>query len=152
MVEYGPIDLVTGESRSVRTARYLLFSAAVTALAFAPADPIWKWAGLAALGLAYSAVIVSLRRSSCIRSLRLLGDGMLTLGREGQPDIQACLGKDGWTTAWMTVIPFHPVDHRGQRRVLVCRSLNHPQDYRRLLCRMRLGSGSSPESGILGRE
>lgn len=152
MVSEGPIDLVPGESRWVRTARYLLFSAAVAALAFAPADPIWKWAGLAGLVLAYIAVTVSLRRSSCIRSLRLLSDGMMTLGREGQPDIQACLGRNGWTTAWMTVIPFHSVDHRGQRRVLVCRSLNHPQDYRRLLSRMRLGSGSGPESGILGRE
>lgn len=152
MVSEGPIDLVAGESRWLRTARYLLFLVAIMTLAFAPADPVGKWAGLVGLVLAYIAVTVSLRRTSRIRSLRLLGDGMMTLGREGKPDIQASLGKDGWTTAWMTVIPFHSVDHRGQRRVLVCRSLNHPQDYRRLLSRMRLGSGSTPESGILGRE
>ena len=152
MADGQPIDLVTGESRWLITSRYLLFFTAAMALAFAPADPVWKWSGLAALGPMYILVISSLRRASCIRSLRLSGDGMITLGRQGQPDIPASLGTDGWSTAWMSIVPCHRVDHPRPVRVLVCRSLNHPQDYRRLLSRMRLGSGSRPENGILGRE
>jgi len=145
------IDLVTGESRWLRVCRYVLFATTAATLAFAPADPVWRWTGLLGLGLAYVLVSVNLRKMSRIPYLRLLGDGMVTVGGAGQPEINAALGKNSWVTAWMAVVPVICLDHRARLRLLVCRSRNHPQEYRRLLKRLRLGSGSLTRNGILDR-
>jgi len=151
MAHEPPLDLVAGESLWLRLTRYGLFVSAAPVLAFAATDAIWRLTGLALLGLVFVLVGFKLRQMSQVRSLHLLGDGMITLSRTDQPDIHASLGQDGWATAWIAIVPVIRADHRAPMRVLVCRSQNHPADYRRLLGRMRLGFGSTPGNGILDR-
>lgn len=149
MVHEPPISLVTGESRWLRITRHGLFATAALALAFSPTDPIWRWAAVAGLGLVAILISINLHRMARIRSLRLMTDGMVTLCPGDPPEIHATLGRDGWFTAWMTIIPLDCLDRPKQLRVLVCRSRNHPDDYRRLLSRMRLGPDSAAKNGII---
>jgi len=151
MAHEPPIDLVTGESRWLRIARHGLFATAASMLAFAPTDPIWRWAAVAGVGLVAMLASIRLGRMTRIRSLHLMAHDMVTLRRVDLPEIQATLGSDSWCTAWMTIIPLNCLDRQKRLRVLVCRSRNHPEDYRRLLRLIRLGPDSVPvpENGIL---
>ncbi|MGD2127798.1 MAG: hypothetical protein PVJ17_00765 [Lysobacterales bacterium] len=80
-----------------------------------------------------------LARQSPTGRLRLFLDGTATLvGVCGE--VRAVQHPGGWVTRWICVLPLVPLDSDRLLRCVVCRSLNRPGSYRRLMAWLRLRS------------
>ena len=77
-------------------------------------------------------------------------DGMVTLLSDGGVEFPAVLEGTPWTTSWVSVLPVGRFDRWPRKQLLVCRSTNHPDDYRHLLSCLRLGNLYGAADGILG--
>ena len=103
------------------------------------ARPGWTIAALTALGVVHATTARRMGRAVTHGHLILWGDGSALLA-VGGARTDVLLRSEAWASRWFCVLPFQQRD--GGRRVhcLVCRSLNAPDSYRRLLVRLRMGA------------
>ena len=151
MAPESPIEVRIGESRWLRSGRLALFLLAALSLGVAPIDTVWKFAALVGLLLTLVLVTLHLRRISRTHTLRLIPPDLVTLTGTGRTEIHGTLGPAHWATGPVSVVTVVPLDSRRPLRLIVCRSRNQATDYRRLLARLRLGSGQRNKNGILNQ-
>jgi len=141
------IELHTGEDARLKAARLILTALACIALLTANSWWIWKLALLAVLALVFSLIYLQSQRNGGVRVVHLYRSGAVTLWDEQNMEIPAVLEGVPWLTPWVSVLPVGRFDRWPRQRLVVCRSNNHPDDYRHMLNCLRLGSVAS---GILG--
>ena len=144
------IDLQTGEDSWLKVIRWILFLLALISLLLAETSWAWKALSLAALSFTLVMIHLSTRRGENIIRIRLYRDGMVTLLTDESVEFPAVLEGTPWATSWVSVLPVGRFDRWPRQQLLVCRSTNHPDDYRHLLSCLRLGNLSGAADGILG--
>jgi len=144
------IDLQVGEDGWLTAAWLILAVIAFVSLLTANTSWGWKLAALASLSLTFAFSCWQARRAANIRLVRLYSNGVVTLVLEGNIEIPGVLEGQAWISPWISVLPVGRFDRWKRQWLLVCRSRNHPTDYRRMLKFLRLGAGSTTRDGILG--
>ena len=144
------IDLQTGEGNWLKVIRWLLFLLALISLLLAETSWAWKALSLAAFSFTLVMIYWSSRRGENFNRIRLYRDGMVTLLAGGGVEVPAVLEGTPWATNWVVILPVGRFDRWPRQQLLVCRSTNHPDDYRHLLNCLRLGNLSGAADGILG--
>ncbi len=143
------IELQTGEAAWTGLARLIIAGLALSSLLFAPTDLLFKLIAIAAL--AFMTVLVWLRRRVSILSLRLYDNGMVTLLTTLDTEIPAVLESGAWTTPWVSILPVGRLDRWPKQKLVISRSKNHPDNYRRMLKYLRLGAGAGPKMQYTSR-
>lgn len=107
----------------------------------------WAVALCGLIALAGAIGFHRLARRSPTGRLRLFLDGAAAtlIGPGGE--VRALQIPGGWVTRWICVIPLAPVDSDRLLRCIVCRSLNRPGSYRRLMAWLRLRSTPQVHQG-----
>ena len=144
------IDLRTGEGSWLKVIRWILYLLALTSLLAAETPWAWKALSLAALSFTLVMIHLSSRRGENFIRIRLYRDGMVTLLTDEGAEVPAVLEGTPWATSWVSILPVGRFDRWPRQQLLVCRSTNHPDDYRHLLSCLRLGNLSGAANGILG--
>ena len=144
------IDLQTGEDSWLKVIRWILYLLALISLLLAETSWAWKALSLAALSFTLVMIHLSTRQGENFIRIRLYRDGMVTLLSDGGVEFPAVLEGTPWTTSWVSVLPVGRFDRWPRQQLLVCRSTNHPDDYRHLLSCLRLGNLYGAADGILG--
>jgi hypothetical protein len=139
MAGFDMIELETGYAAWMRGAHCMLGLLALAGILGSGAGA--SLVAAAAVGLLASFAVDTWRmhRQADTGRLRLCGDRALLCSDDGicRP---ATLCAGAWVCPWFCLLRLRRVpDGRLQRRV-VCRSRNHPDDYRRLLVRLRFGN------------
>lgn len=144
------IDLRTGEDTWLKVIRWIIFLLAMTSLLLA--ETSWAWKALSLTALSFTAIMIHLRtwRGEDFIRIRLYRDGMVTLLSDGGVEVPAVLEGTPWASSWVSILPVGRFDRWPRQQLLVCRSTNHPDDYRHLLSCLRLGNLSGAADGILG--
>ena len=136
------IELNTGPSSGLRFARQALGLLGLYALATSTAEPRWVAVTICALVAAY---LVSGRYppdSRTCERLVLRGDGSAIM-RTPQGVVHAQQHGGGWSSRLCSVVVLRDVLSGRRVRCLVCSSENLPDDYRRLLVRMRIAGSQA---------
>jgi len=144
------IDLQTGEGGWLKVIRWILFLLALTSLLLVETSWVFKALSLAALSFTLIIIHLTARRGENFNRIRLYRDGMVTLITDSGEEVPAVLEGTPWATNWVSVLPVGRFDRWPRQQLLVCRSTNHPDDYRHLLNCLRLGNLSGAADGILG--
>jgi hypothetical protein len=111
------------------------------------ARPGWTVAAVIALGVAHAVTARRMGRGATRGNLMLQGDGGAMLATAGERS-QVRQHGGAWASRWFCVLPLEQL-HGGQRvHCVVCRSLNDPDAYRRLLVRLRMGGEPGPARGM----
>lgn len=145
------INLIPGESRWLRYGRAALLVTAFFSLMIAPTALVWKLSMTLSLVAMFSLMHRHLNQLSRFKAITLLDSRFLTLLDQDNKAIPATLGQHPWVSPWLCILPVIPAEDQKSVRLIICRSRNHPQDYRRLLQLMRLGSDAEHQDGILDR-
>jgi hypothetical protein len=111
---------------------------------------VWKMASLTALVLVLLLIRFRMQRVSHLHCLRLYDNGNVTLLTEGNNEIPGILETVPWATRWASVLSVGRFDRWPRQQFLVCRSRNNRDDYRHMMCWLRLGNLSRSADGILG--
>jgi len=82
-----------------------------------------------------------IHRQKTIRQLRIYSNGAVTLISRTRQEFPGILESESWTTRWVSIVPVGRFDRWRTHRLLVCARANNVSDYRRLIKRLRLGSG-----------
>lgn len=108
------------------------------AILLSPASWVHTFASAAALLCVY---VMLRRRATGSRSgfIRLLDDGRARI-IAGDGVTEAVADPRGWASRWFCVVALRGIPGGRLRRFLVCRSENHPDDYRNLLKFLRMRS------------
>jgi hypothetical protein len=131
------ISLRTGAGRWLRSACALVSMLGAVSILLAQANPLWTGAALAVLCLISVAAFRRIRRNGAGQVLTLHGDDSATLltARGAVPMLRR--GGD-WASRWCCVLRLQQVLSGHRCDCLVCRSLNSPDAYRRLLVSLRM--------------
>lgn len=136
------LEIRFGRSAWMDAAEALLALAALAAILISPANGAWK---LACASLLLAGYLV-LRRLAAGKNragfLRLFEDGTARIVSDGRSRA-ALATPDGWASRWFSVVTLQEIPGGRHRRCLVCRSENHPDDYRNLLKFLRMRSTSA---------
>lgn len=134
------LELRFGAARWVFTFQRWLVVMAAACLLFSSSQWPWTAASLFALLMVHLAGLSYLSRVQAPGRLVLHADGgfLLETGAETQ---EGTLGTAAWISRWLCVVRFKGLETGVGRPCLVCASENRPDDYRRLLVRLRLGQG-----------
>lgn len=129
----------TGECACLKAVRIILFALALLQLLLISTYPLLKLITISGLLLAFAITSRKLNRLSGIWLLRLHGSGLVTMVHCEGDEIPALLEGNPWISNRVCVLPVGCFDRWPRQHLLVCRSNNHPDDYRRLLCLLRFG-------------
>ena len=131
-----PLLLRVGPARWLNRAPYAVVAAALLGLLTAGIDPLCS-AGASTLlvGCAFAAIRWQRGRATRGR-LHLARDGAAVLFTP-RGLVQAWLGPGAWVSSALCVLELRETDTGRRRRCVVCRSLNKPASYRRLLSLLR---------------
>jgi hypothetical protein len=143
------IELIPGENAGFKICRYLLYFTALYSLLLADVMPTWKYAAITGLGITLLLVRKSVKHRSLIKKLHLFPNGQSLLYLSDLGVIPAMAGHSAWSSGWLCVVSLRPLHRHGCIRLLVCKSRQHPDDYRRLLEMLRMGSGLRNGNGII---
>lgn len=99
----------------------------------------WSAAAVLALAVVHAVTALRMRDPAASGRLKLFADGSAMLFAGGGP-IAAMQADGRWVSRWFCVLPLQRRDDGRCLRLVVCRSLNAPDAYRRLLQRSRLGA------------
>lgn len=139
MAGFDTIELETGYAVWMRGAHAVLGLLAMTAILASGTSPPLAAAAVAGLTASFATAAWRMHRSADTGRLHLCGGRALLNTADGKR-CQATLRPDAWASRWFCLLRLRSVpDGRPLRRV-VCRCHNHPDDYRRLLVRLRLGT------------
>jgi len=144
-----PLVVAPGEACWFRRCRYALLALAAAGLLVTDAPLEWK--SLSLLGLSLTSLVAGwrLRLPARYACLRLYPDGLATLLSLSGSEVPATWGTRVWVSSRFCVVPVTRLDKPSETRLLICRSKQQPDDYRRLLGMLRLRSGSTRGNGIL---
>lgn len=136
------INLVTGECALLSRLGYAVSILAATGIVTSASS--WVWKGIALIVLAAVTGFI-FRRAAESRSpgsitLSLDGTAVLLHGRE---EVLLDYTGHAWISSLFSVIHFLEADSGRKCSWLVCAANNHPDDYRRMLGYLRLGSGGA---------
>ena len=145
------IEVLTGEAAWLKYLRKILF--VLTLLALASANTYWTFKILTiALFLWLSLKFFKqIRQQTPILALQFDTSGIASLFTNSETEIRAVLDSRAWTSRWFCVLTLIPLNQLPSRKLLVCRSNNQFDSYRRLLIYLRLGADSRSTDGILMR-
>jgi hypothetical protein len=144
------IELQTGEGAWLKLIRLLLSLTALIVVLSVNTSWAWKMASLVALVLVLLLIRFQIQRVGHFHRLRLYDNGNVTLLTEGKAEIPGVLEAVPWATRWISVLSVGRFDRWPRQQLLVCRSRNDRDDYRHMMCWLRLGSLSGSADGILG--
>ena len=140
------INLVTGNSALLTAFSYAIAILAVAAIATSASPWAWKAGALFSLAAASWFTFRSTPESDSQVNGILNLDGT-ALEPRGWEEVFLEFTGHAWVSSLFSVIFFRETDSGKKRSWLVCAANNHPDDYRRMLGYLRLGS-----SGVQGRE
>lgn len=116
---------------------------ALLALLAADAEPGWKAAAAAALVLAHALCARHMADARMRGRLHLAADGEALLFTAG--GVRALRQQPGgWHSRSLCVLPLADAESGRYRRFLLCRSLNRPDAWRRLLVHLKLQGQGAP--------
>lgn len=135
------INLVTGGCFLLSVLGYAVSILAVAGISTSGSS--WPWKGVALVILA-AAFWFSFRGTA---ESRISGTGMLSLDgtaeiSNGREKVLLEYTGQAWVSSIFSVIHFRECDSGKRSSWLVCAANNHPDDYRRMLGYLRLGSSS----------
>lgn len=141
------IELYVGYARWLRWGHAGVSLLGLAGILGSGARPAWMAAAVAALALVHLAYARRMSGPGSHGRLRLFADGTVVFGDSGKA-VSARQRRGGWMSRWVCAIPLERLTDGRRRTVIVCRSLNPPDDYRRLLVRLRLQDPPAPFSGL----
>ena len=113
----------------------------------AAAAPIaWTAAAVIALTAVHAGTARRMNHPANRGRLALFADGRAVLLTAAGP-VAAMQSEGRWMCRWFCVLPLERRDGERSLRVIVCRSLNAPDTYRRLLQHLRLGAAGATGRG-----
>ncbi len=143
------IELQTGVDTRCKILYVLVFLFALLGLVFSDTGLSLKLSAVAALLLFCCFTSWQIRQREANGTLRIYGNGAVTLiGRSGV-EIYGILEPAGWVTRSVSLVKVGLFDRWRQQQFLVCASRNGASDYRRLLKQLRLSSDNRVQDGIL---
>jgi hypothetical protein len=146
----GPvIELRAGCARWLRDGHAGVSLLGLAGILGSGARPAWTAAALVALALVHFATARRMRGPGSHGRLRLFADGTAVF-LTGAREIPALQLGGAWFSRWFCAVPLQRLEDNRCMTAIVCRSLNAPDDYRRLLVRLRLREALAP-SRDLGR-
>jgi hypothetical protein len=145
-----PIDLQAGEPDWLKLLRLILIALALLSLMLASSAVSFRLIALASLAIMTVFIYRQRRRQTSIERLRVYGNGTVTLVDRVGLETPAMLDDGAWTMCGLSVLPVGRFDRWQKQRLLISLSRNHPDNYRRLLIFLRLGSAVDKDDGILG--
>jgi len=136
----GFIELRVGEAIWMTAARLII--TALAGLSLLLANTSWDWRLFALAALLLSSVLIHFRLHGFAgtRRMRLYANGAITLLHHDRTEQHASLHNDAWVSRWVTVIGIERLDRGSTRRLIIAKSINDPENYRRLLKLLRLGA------------
>lgn len=133
------LRLVTGRSVGLRFAEALIWTASLLTFVISDLSPLHTLLGVAALTVALICSRHADSRSSGVLQLSVSGEGHGYLQHESDGRIPISLTCSSWCTRWVCVISARETGCGKMHYLVICRSRQQPDDYRRLLQWMRLG-------------
>lgn len=130
------LELVCGAPHWLLGLQWLLVLLAALCLLFAPSPWPWIAISISLLMAVHLAGLVYLRRAQAPGTIHLHLDGSLRLQSLAQ-ELDGELLPSAWISRYLCVLRWKPLS-ASSRPCLVCASENHPDNYRRLLVRLRL--------------
>lgn len=141
------IELHAGSSPGLRACHQVVCLLAMVAILWSRAEPMWIVMMLLALGAAYRATGRITRSITDHGRLVLHADGnAVVYSVNGTVPTRTCAG--GWVTRWFSVVSLKELLSGRAVRVLICRSSNSPDDYRRLLVILRMHTAHASDRAI----
>ena len=148
MIHINWLEVRFGRSSWMDAAEALLALSGLTAILISPAIGSWKLASALLLLAGY----LVLRRLAAGKNragmLRLFEDGTARIVSNDRVR-EAVATPHGWTSRWFSVIILRELSGGRIRRCLVCRSENHPEDYRNLLKFLRMRSTAADRQRMI---
>jgi len=143
------IELQTDFDTRCKILYVLVFLLAFLGLVFSDTGLPLKLGAVAALLLFCCLTSWRIRQRKANGTLRIYGNGAVTLiGRSGV-EIYGILEPAGWVTRSVSLVKVGLFDRWRQQQLLVCASRNSASDYRHLLKQLRLNSDNRVRDGIL---
>jgi hypothetical protein len=140
------LDLRTGCARWLRWSHAVVSLLALLAILAAAASVAWTVVAVIALAAVHAATARRMNHPASSGRLRLFTDGRAVLFTAAGP-VAAMQSEHRWVSRWLCVLPLDRFDGERSLHVIVCRSLNDPDTYRRLLQRLRLGATDAAGHG-----
>ena len=141
------LDLHAGCARWLRCGHAGASLLGLAAILGSGARPAWMAAAVTALALVHTAGARRMSGPGSRGRLRLFADGTAIFASGGSAVVALQRG-DGWMSRWFCTVPLERLADGRRMTVVVCRSLNAPDDYRRLLVRLRLRNAHAPSTGL----
>ena len=126
-----------GRGAWLDVAEALLCLGGALAILVSPSDRAWKTMAIISLATLYSVMRWLSRQKAGRGLLRLYEDGAARILRS-RHSRDAVLAGGAWVSRWFAVLALREFPNGRCRRFLVCRSENHPDDYRNLLKFLRM--------------
>ena len=138
MAGFDTIELDTGYAVWMRCIHAALGLLALAGIAGSGAPPLLVAAAVACLIVSFAADAWRMHRLANAGSLRLCGDRALLQSSDGR-QCPAALRQGAWVSRWFCLLRLRSVPDGRRLCRVVCRCRNRPEDYRRLLVRLRFG-------------
>jgi hypothetical protein len=143
------IELQTGVDTRFQIFYVLVFLLAFLGLVFSDTGLSLKLTTVTALLLFCCFTSWKIRQREANGTLRIYGNGAVTLiGRNGV-EIYGILEPASWVTRSVSLVKVGLFDRWRQQQLLVCASRNSASNYRHLLKQLRHNSGNRVRDGIL---
>ena len=140
------LDLQAGCARWLRWSHAAVSLLGLVGILGAAAPAAWTVAAVIGLAAVHAGTARHMNCPASSGRLKLFADGRAVLFTPvGQ--VAAMQSERRWVTRWFCVLPLERRDGERPLHVIVCRSLNAPDAYRRLLQRLRLGAPDAAGRG-----
>lgn len=143
------LDLQAGGARWLRRSHAGVSLLGLAGILGSGARPAWTAAAVIALVLVHCGTARRMRGAGSSGRLRLFADGSAVL-LAGGGAVAALQRGGGWLSRWLCVVPLRRLSDGRRIDAIVCRSRNAPDDYRRLLVRLRMREAHAPARGLSG--
>jgi hypothetical protein len=140
----GPVlELHAGCARWLRCSHVCVSLLGLAGILGSGARPAWTAAAVVALVLVHFATARRMNGHDLSGRLRLFADGSGAFVIGGSV-VAVLQHGGGWLSRWFCVVPLERLSDGRRIDAVVCRSLNAPDDYRRLLVRLRMHEAHAP--------
>lgn len=140
------LDLRAGCARWLRWSHAGVSLLGLIGILAAAAPAVWSGIAIIALAAVHAGTARHMNLPANHGRLKLFADGRAVLFTTGGA-VAALLSERRWVSRWFCVLPLERRDGERPLHVIVCRSLNAPDAYRRLLQRARLGAPDAAGRG-----
>ena len=140
------LDLQAGCARWLRWSHAGVSLLGLLGILAAAAPAAWSGTAIIALVAVHAGTARRMNRPANSGRLKLFADGRAVLFTSDGP-VTAMQSERRWVSRWFCVLLLERRDGERSLQVIVCRSLNAPDAYRRLLQRARLGATNATGRG-----